>query len=87
MYDFYRDNLQITLSEAVSQPETMRADMGVAYATGMGASQRNPLKTDFANSSADFIAQRESIEKTKQFFKHEGKVLRFQCVEVCDDFI
>lgn len=80
-YDFlHRDSLNIELPPPTNQPAIMRSDMGVAYATGMGANLRN--ETAFVSSSADFQAQREGIEKAKKFFKHEGKVLRFLCVEV-----
>ena len=67
-YDFlHRDSLNIELPPPTNQPAIMRSDMGVAYATGMGANLRN--ETAFVSSSADFQAQREGIEKAKKFFK------------------
>ena len=51
------------------------------YATGL--SSHLPKKKDhFGTSSTDYLIQKEGNDKTSKFLRYEGKVLRFQCVEL-----
>lgn len=66
---FIREQLNIELPPAVSQPAVMRSDLGVAYSTGLGGHLRNEGEKTTASSAANFAEQRENVQKTKQFFK------------------
>ena len=69
LLNLIREQLNIELPPAVSQPAVMRSDLGVAYSTGLGGHLRSEGEKTTASSSANFAEQRENVEKTKQFFK------------------
>lgn len=60
----------------------MRSDLGVAYSTGLGGHLRNDGEKTTASSSANFAEQRETVAKTRQFFK-----VNFQSFISCDYII
>lgn len=69
------------LPPALNRPPEIRKDLGAQFATGLGA-HLPVLKTHYGTRSTDYLVTKENLEKTKQFYKNEGKVLKFQCVEV-----
>ncbi len=69
------------LPPSLNRPEEIRKDAGAQFATGLG-SQLPLVKTNFGTRSTDYLVTKEILEKTNKFLKHDGKVLRFQCVEV-----
>lgn len=68
------------MSPSLEAPQDIRDDLGALYATGL-VSNFASLKSGYATSSPDFLAQQETYEKTRRFLKYDGKVLRFLCVE------
>ena len=72
----------MTLSGALPQPKPFRSDLGAVYATGLGSHFKEVMKKDFGSRTTDYITNKEQLDKALMFFKNDGKVLRFQCVEV-----
>lgn len=71
----------MVLPPALNRPPEIRKDLGAQFATGLGA-HLPVLKTHYGTRSTDYLVTKEILEKTNKFLKHDGQVLRFQCVEV-----
>jgi hypothetical protein len=79
---FYnRENFNVDLLHALPRPKPLRKDLGAQFATNLG-SQLPRVKTHFGTRSTDYSNVKEVLDKTTRFLKYEGRVLRFQCVEV-----
>jgi len=78
---YFRDNLNTELLHPLPRPRPLRKDAGAQTATNLG-SQLPKVKTHFGTRSTDFATTKEVLDKTSRFLKYEGRVLRFQCVEV-----
>lgn len=66
---------------SLPRPKPLRKDLGAQFATGLG-SQLPKVKHHFGTKSTDYANTKEILDKTSRFLKYEGRVLRFQCVEV-----
>jgi len=80
--DYYRDKMGVDLQPALPRPKPIRRDMGAQYATGLGSSLPKMNKQGNGSRSTDYANTKEVLDKTSRFLKFEGRVLRFQCVEV-----
>eukprot|EP01034_Spumella_vulgaris_P039141 gene39141-48342_t len=79
--DYFRRTLNMILPPSLNRPAEIRKDLGAQFATGLGA-HLPVLKTNFGTRSTDYLVTKEILEKTHNFLQHDGRVLRFQCVEV-----
>eukprot|EP00595_Chromulina_sp_UTEXLB2642_P000719 CAMPEP_0196761390 /NCGR_PEP_ID=MMETSP1095-20130614/609_1 /TAXON_ID=96789 ORGANISM="Chromulina nebulosa, Strain UTEXLB2642" /NCGR_SAMPLE_ID=MMETSP1095 /ASSEMBLY_ACC=CAM_ASM_000446 /LENGTH=826 /DNA_ID=CAMNT_0042110867 /DNA_START=24 /DNA_END=2505 /DNA_ORIENTATION=- len=79
--DYFRRELNIILSPAFDTPSTIREDLGAMYATGLVSHFPDPNATH-GSRSTDYLITKENNEKTYRFLRFDGRVLRFQCLEI-----
>lgn len=81
--DYFRTELNLVLSPPLNEPATIREDIGALYATGL-VSVLPAQKSSYGSQSHQFIEGQSAKDRMNRFFKYEGKVFRFLCVEVKD---
>jgi len=78
---YFSEKLNYELPPGFARPEAMKDSFAAQYATGLGSQfQDEAERPPYVN--ADQLAVQESMAKTNKFLNFDGKVLRFQCVEV-----
>eukprot|EP01038_Epipyxis_sp_PR26KG_P008512 gene8512-11507_t len=80
--DHFREEFGIELAPASQRPPIVRKDIGAQYATGLGPVTTKAAKTHFGTRSTDYLTTKEIMLASNQFMKYDGRVIRFQCVEV-----
>lgn len=76
-----RNNLGIILPPAMGRPEVVREDLGAQYATGLGSAPPS-RHGNFNTCSTDYHVMKEQLDKTFKFLHLDGRVIRFEAVEV-----
>ena len=79
--DHYKNNYNVDLAPAMKRPSPAREDLGVQYAMGNGA-VAPPKSSHFASYSQEYMNKKEGLEKTYRFLHSEGRVLRFEGLEM-----
>lgn len=80
--EYFRRELRLILGPALPRPEIVREDLGAQYATGLGVKGPVRDRDSYGTCSTDYLMRRVGLDKTNQFLRYEGKVLRFVCYEV-----
>lgn len=65
------------------EPEPFREDMGALYATGL-SSYLPDQRISHGTKSNHYYEVQEANDKISRYFKYDGKVLRFLCIETKD---
>jgi hypothetical protein len=79
---YFSEKLNLDLPPGFARPEIMRQNFAAQYATGLGSQFEDEATRREAYVNAEQLAVQESMAKTNKFLNFDGKVLRFQCVEV-----
>lgn len=87
--DYFRKQLNIVLSPAMTPPDPPRSDHGAALATGFcsnpGPRVNSSTTGAYGTRSSDYNDKRAQFDKTMRFLNFDGRVLRFTGIEVSND--
>ena len=64
------------------RPEPIRDDIGAQYATGLGRAIDKKSSSNLGVCSNDYATRKTELDKTNQYLKYDGQVLRFMCMEI-----
>lgn len=80
--DYMRDEYNTELPKAFPRPKEIRTDLGAQYATGLGVNNQTLKKNTYGTRSNNYDSTLEALQKTADFLRYEGRVLKFLAVEV-----
>jgi len=78
--NYFSHEYGIQLGAPCSRPQTLREDLGAQFATGLVATLSSP-KEKHGICSQDYVDNKRSVMRSKQFLNFDGRVLRFTAVE------
>jgi EF-hand domain-containing protein 1 len=81
--DYFRKELDLVLSSKLNEPSSIREDIGALYATGL-VSVLPAQKSTFGSQSFSYIEGQAAKDRMNRYFKYDGKVFRFLCVDIKD---
>lgn len=77
---YFSQEYGIELRPPSSRPQALREDLGAQFATGLVTTLSSP-KQSHGICSTNFVDNKRSVLRAKQFLNFDGRVLRFTAVE------